>query len=169
MNYKTLTRSSRSAPLHSETARLGPGRAVGTSASLGSSTCCGGRCQYLPRFVTVRRRWSGCSLSIVPVVRRQHPQRLLLPHRPPTPAPAHRHSRTLRCRPTTCQTQEPAGLAMPPSAPCAQTFQRWFRIPLLPRRQQRSRSIVSLKVLPLVAIKWQTTPSAGEGVQSRIL
>jgi hypothetical protein len=38
--------------------------------------------------------------------------------RPPQPCRI-AHSRTLRCRPTTCQMQEPAGLEMPPSASCS--------------------------------------------------
>ena len=34
------------------------------------------------------------------------------------------HSRTLRCRPTTCQTHEPAGLLIPPSAAIASCTRR---------------------------------------------
>ena len=63
---------------------------------------------------------------IVPGVRRQHPERrdqnslrLLLPHRPSTPALRIAHSRTLLCSPTTCQTHEPAGLLIPPNAAIA--------------------------------------------------
>lgn len=43
--------------------------------------------------------------------------------RPPQPCRI-AHSRTLRCRPTTCQTHDPAGLEMPPSACIASCTRR---------------------------------------------
>ena len=62
----------------------------------------------------------------VPALRCQHPKRrhqdalrLLLAHRPSAQPWRIAHSRTLRCRPTTCHTQLPAGLEMPPNAAIA--------------------------------------------------
>jgi hypothetical protein len=67
----------------------------------------------------------------VPEVRRQHPERcdqnpsrFLLIHQPAAPALPDRPLATLRCSPTTCQTHEPAGLEMPPSAGMASRTRR---------------------------------------------
>jgi hypothetical protein len=106
----------------------------------------------------------------VPIMSHQHPQRrhqdsLRLRHanRPPQPCRTS-HSRIERCRPTTCQTQLPAGLPSPPSTAiaCSQCFVADANLLWRPATQGRVVEVPVFRLKPKAEVLKDQVEFAGE-------